>query len=124
MNAGVFLKIKAVISLGFGIAFVFASSLLMPLYGITLDRAGTLVAQWTGAIFIGVGLICWFASKAAGSELLKGVLLSLFIADSIGFVVTLMGQLAGVTNALGWSTVAIWLLLALGLGYFRFVSKA
>lgn len=124
MNRGIFLKIKAIVSVSFGVGMLFFSTLLFPLYGITLDAAGVLVARWTGAMFIGVGLICWCASNEAVSELLRGILLSLFIADSIGFVVSLLAQLAGVSNALGWSTVAIWLLLALGLGYFRFISKA
>lgn len=124
MNRGIFLKIKAIVSVSFGVGLLFFSTLLFPLYGITLDAAGVLVARWTGAMFIGIGLICWYASNEAASELLRGILLSLFIADSIGFVVSLLAQLAGVSNALGWSTVAIWLLLALGLGYFRFISKA
>ena len=47
----------------------------------------------------------------------------LFTGDPIGFIVALIGQLGGVMNGLGWITVAIWLFLALGLGYFRFLSS-
>jgi hypothetical protein len=48
--------------------------------------------------------------------------LALFIADGVGFVLALVGQLGNVVNALGWLTVAIYLLLALGFGYFQFVK--
>jgi hypothetical protein len=48
----------------------------------------------------------------------------MFIGDAIGFVVALIAQLGGVENELGWSTVAIYLLLAVGFGYFRFAKRA
>jgi hypothetical protein len=35
----------------------------------------------------------------------------------IGFVVILIGQLAGIANAVGWSTVAIYLAFALAFAY-------
>jgi len=34
-------------------------------------------------------------------------------------VIALVGQLSGLFNALGWSTVAIYLLLGVGYGYFH-----
>jgi len=37
-------------------------------------------------------------------------------------VMAFIGQLAGIANALGWSTVAIYLLLALGFAYFQFMK--
>lgn len=122
MTLSLFLKIKAVISLFFGLGMLFANPLMMPIYGISLNRAGTMLSQWNGGFMIGIGLICWFAAAAPKSDFLKGILLSLFICDTIGFVTALLAQLAGVTNALAWSSVGIWLLLALGLGWFRFFS--
>ena len=43
---------------------------------------------------------------------------ALIITISIGFVASLVAQLADEVNALGWSTGIIFLLLVLGLGYF------
>jgi hypothetical protein len=42
----------------------------------------------------------------------------------VGFIVSLMGTLSGATNAMGWSAVVIYLLLALGFAYFQFVAPA
>ena len=81
------------------------------------------MARFFGALLIGIGLILWL-SRNADWNILKVVTLSLFIADTIGFIVALVAQLAGVMNSLGWIIVAIWLLLALGLGYFRFLKPA
>ena len=122
MKLSNFLIVKAIISLIFGLGFVFVPSVLMSIYGVTLDAGGALVGQMLGAALTGIGLICWFA-RAADKQALQAITQSLFIGDSIGFIVTLIAQLAGTMNALGWLTVAIWLFLALGLGYFRFLNS-
>jgi hypothetical protein len=119
-----FLVIKAIISLAFGISLALAPSPLASLYGWALNPVGTIMARLVGATLIGIGLVCWFARSAAHSELRESILLSFFVADTIGFIVTLLGQLSGVGNTLGWSNVVLWLLLALGLGYFRFLRPA
>ena len=123
MKLSNFLIVKAGISLAFGIGFVLAPAGVMSLYGVTLDPAGELMAQFVGACLIGIGLICWFDRKA-DRPALQRITFSLFIADAVGFVVGLLGQLAGLMNTLGWIIVVIWLLLAVGLGYFRFAKPA
>ena len=123
MNLKIFLSFKAIVSLGFGLISLCIPTLVFPYYGINLDAQGVLFSQWFGCMAIGVGFICWFARMEGKSNLLMAILLALFICDTIGFGVALASQLRGVTNALGWSNVALWLILALGLGYFRFIRK-
>lgn len=117
-----FLTLKAVISTFLGIALILVPVPLMSIYGAALDSSGALMAQMAGASLLGIGLICWF-NKNADSQVLSGVTLSLFIADGIGFVVVLMGMLSGQMSALGWMTVALYLLFTLGMGYFRFMKS-
>lgn len=102
---------------------VFLPSYLMPIYGIHLDLAGTIMEQWSGALLCGIGIICWYSAVLGKSALRDAVLTGLFIADTIAFVITLMGQLAGLGNSLCWTVVGLWFVLALGLGYFRFIGK-
>jgi hypothetical protein len=78
------------------------------------------MARYLGAGLIGIGLVCWFGKNVANDGR-RGITLALFIGDTIGFVVALMMQLSGTVNALGWVNVLIWLLLALGNGYCRFM---
>jgi len=75
-----------------------------------------------GAMLVGIALICYLASNATASVLRKKVILSLFVADSIGFILALIAQLSGKMNGLGWILVVLWLVLALGLGYFAFLK--
>jgi len=123
MKLGNFLVVKAAISLAFGIAFALVPAAVMSLYGVTLDLGGALMARFFGACLIGIGLICWL-DRNAGPQVLQGITLALCIGDTVGFIVALLGQLSGLTNALGWVNVVIWLLLALGLGYFRFLKPS
>lgn len=122
MTLGNLFVVNAVISLVFGVASVLAPALLLSTYGITLSPAGILVARLLGATFLGICVLTWFARDAADSVARQAIVLGLFVENAIGFIVALLGQLAGVPNAFGWSIVAIYLLLALGYGYFQFLK--
>jgi len=122
MKLSHFLSAKAIISLLFGIALVLEPATLMSLFGATLDPAGIMISRLLGAMLIAIGLICWFEKDTEAGRL-KGIMLALFIGDTIGFIVVLLAQLTGVFNTLGWVTVALWFLLALGFAYFRFLKS-
>ncbi len=123
MKLGNFLVVKAVISLAFGITVALVPAAVMPLYGATLDPIGTLMTRLLGACLIGIGLICWL-DRSADPQALRGITLALCVGDTVGFIAALLGQLSGVMNALGWVNVVIWLFLAVGLGYFRFLKPS
>ena len=116
--------IYAIISAIFGLAFVFVPEASLALYGITLSPGGIPIARLFGAALLEFALLSWFARNAGDSEARKAIILALFIGEVIGFIVVLYGQLSGVVNALGWSTVAIYLLLALGFGYFQLIKPS
>ncbi len=124
MKLSLFLAIKAVISLFFGILLAVIPAQFMAILGTaTLNPDGVLMARLVGALLIGIGLICWL-SRNKPEDSLQDIVLSLFVADTLGFIVVLMGQMAGLTGALGWANVVLWLLLALGMGYFRFIKSS
>ena len=114
---------KAIVSLLNGIALLVVPSRYLALIGVSLGVEGAIAARFFGTLLIGIGLICWF-SKDGTRSTIGGVLLSLFVTDVIGFILALRIQLAVLMNSLGWIVVIIWGLLALGLGYFRFLKKA
>lgn len=76
-----------------------------------------------GAMLLGVGIICYFASNATASVLRKKVILSLAIADTLGLLLALIAQFSGKFTGLGWLLVILWFLLALFLWYFFFTEK-
>ena len=117
------MAIKAIIVVVFGIGFVLMPATVMSFYGVTLDPGGVYMTQLFGAAFILIGILLWFARTASASDVaLRAIVLAVAVGDTIGFIVALRAQLSGVVNALGWVTVALYLLLALGFGYFRFAK--
>jgi hypothetical protein len=112
--------INTLVAVIFGLAFVLLPETTSSLYDITLSPGGLLLAQLFGTSLVGFAVLTWFARNAGESEARNAIILAMVISDTIGFVVSLLAQLSGVTNALGWSTVAIYLLLTLGFGYFQF----
>ncbi len=115
--------ITTIITLVFGIGFVIIPWQVYSLYGIEANANLNYMGQLFGAALIAIGLISWRSRNAADSESRRAIIFSIFIADGIGFLVALIGQLNNVVNALGWSTVAIYFLLSLGFAYFQFSKQ-
>ncbi|MGD0753955.1 MAG: hypothetical protein ABR927_02750 [Bacteroidales bacterium] len=112
--------INAIVAIVFGVTFVIVPAHVYSLYDITADKQLIYMGQLFGGTLIGFALLTWMARNATDSDARRAIVYSLFAADCIGFVVALIGQISNVVNALGWLTVAIYLLLALGFGYFQF----
>lgn len=112
--------ITSIVALVFGVVFVIIPTQVYSLYGIEADAGLNYMGQLFGAALIAIGLITWYSRNVADSDARKAIILSIFIAHGIGFVVALIGQLNNVVNALGWLTVVIYLLLTIGFGYFQF----
>jgi hypothetical protein len=123
MKISTFLIVKAIVCFFFGIGYAVIPVTVGSIYAINLDADGILMARFFAALLFGIGLILWLL-RNADWNVLKVITLSLCIADTIGFIVALVAQLTGVMNALGWIIVAIWFLLASGLGYFRFLKPS
>jgi len=120
MKLKVLFIITAVCAIVFGVAFVIIPTELYSLYAVESTEGLNYMGQLFGAALIGIGLIAWLARNAADSEARKAIVLSFFIADGIGFVIALIGQLNEILGSLGWLTVALYLILTIGFGYFQF----
>lgn len=119
MKISTFLLVKSIICIVFGIGFALIPATLGSVYAITPDPDGLVMTRFFGAAFLGIGLILWLL-RNSDVNVLKGITLSLCIADTIGFIAALLGQLSGNINALGWINVLLWLIFAVGLAYYRF----
>ena len=114
------LTLAAVLSGIFGLAFVFVPVQLLSYYGSTAGEPLELIGRFFGSALIGLAVMAWWARNAADSDARKALVLGFFVANSVGFIVALTGQLRGLVNTLGWSTVVIYLIMALGFAYFQF----
>jgi len=118
-----FLTVVAVVAVLFGIAFIAAPEVTLAQYGITADRYVAFVSRLFGLTLLTVGLIIWLARTVADPLARRAILIAGAIGDVIGFVVALQGQISGITNALGWLTVVIYGLFAVGFAYFLVGSR-
>lgn len=107
---------NAVICFVYGGAFAAVPAFLLSLYGPTPNALGLLVGRLFGALLLGLGLLCVKLMPLERTEAARAVGLSLALADALGCVFFAQAALAGDVNALGWSVVAIYGLLAAGLG--------
>jgi hypothetical protein len=117
MKLNTLLLVSALVSAAFGIAFVVVTGPLLSVYGVTTDKAGLLLAQLFGTALLGFAVLDWFARDVSDPDAQRAVVFANLTGDGIGFVVVLIGQLAGIANAVGWSTVAIYLAFALAFAY-------
>jgi hypothetical protein len=124
MKLGHLFAVNAVIAGLFGLAFIFAPAALLAQYGLDVDAGFALVAQLFGAALIGYAILTWMVRKAGDSDARRAIVFALFISDAVAGVLALIAQLQGLVNSLGWSTVAIYLLLALGFAYFFFAKPS
>ncbi len=111
--------IHAIIALFFGIVFVFAPAATLAPYGVTTNATGLSLGRLLGAAYLGFAVIAWCARNTEESAARQAIVLGFFLGFTAGFGASLYSQLNGVANALGWANVGIYLLLALGYGYFR-----
>ncbi len=107
--------LNAAVLVPFGIGSAVAPHLFLSLFGATLGPAGAYMMQYAGAWLIGMGLMTWFSRDAAESEAGRGIALAL--------VVSVLGQLRGVLNVLGWMPVAIQPFFVAGLGCFLLAER-
>ena len=122
MKLSTFMAVAAVLALLFGLAFILMPAQLMSLYGVTLEAGGQWVGRYLGSAFIGIAVLTWLARNAPQGEALRAVVLGLFILSITGLVVAVLDGLFGPGSGLVWSTVAIYLFLTWGFGYFQFMK--
>jgi hypothetical protein len=124
MKLNTLFTITAIVTLAFGVGFLFAPGPLLALYGLSIDPAGALLARFAGAAFIAFTPLTWLGRQFSDTQVRRMLVVSIFPTFAIGFVVALLAQLAGLMNSLGWLYVALPLLFTLGYGYFLFNRSA
>ena len=118
MKLKTLLIIKAIVCLCLGIPILVVPNFVYSIFGATLAAGGVFAAREYGASMMGNLMLTWFARNSQESEARWAIVLALFVYDALGFVVSLIAILSGAINPLGWLVVALYLLLALGFGYF------
>jgi len=121
MKPNTFLGITALVALLFGLSFYLVPVETMAMYGVTLDVSGQYIARYLGSAFLGVAVINWLVRNISlKDKSMQAILLGFFTLSLTGFVASVFDALRAIGNNLVWSTVLIYLILALGFGYYGF----
>lgn len=119
------LAVAAVVSFIFGLGLLVAPTPFIGVYGVKTDALSIYLARTLAAALLGFAVLNWMGRNLADNQARQIVVTANLVGYALGFIVGLIDQLSGATgsNSLGWSVVAIDLLLATGFAYFRFMVK-
>jgi hypothetical protein len=117
-----FFIVSAVIIFLSGVVSVLYPQLMFDAWGTESNQAGLIITQLSGALEIGLGLILWLSRNERASKALRAIVLGGFITYSLFFIIMLF-NLSGVSSAAVWANIILYLLLALGFGFFAFLKK-
>jgi hypothetical protein len=121
MNLRTFLTIAAVIALVYALGLILMPAFMATTYGLGTSASEILLARYFGVELLVLGVIYWLAKDFTGANA-RPLITGSLIGNIVGAYFALMGTLGGVMNAVGWSAVAVYLLLALGFVYFQFMT--
>jgi hypothetical protein len=102
----------------FGLTCALVPRELCQAYGLPLDAAGVWVSRLLGGSLLGLSTLMWFGSRSSSAEVRRAIAVALLIQDTVGLLASLGIQLGGAINAVGWSNIVLYGLLAGGYGYF------
>jgi hypothetical protein len=122
MNTRTVLTVAAVIAIIFALGLILMPAFMGTLYGTGTSPNQLLLARLFGSALLGFGLMNWVA-KDLDYATLRPILLGNLAADAVGLIVCVMGTLSGVMNSMGWTSVVLYLLLALGFAYLYFMGQ-
>lgn len=115
------ITINSVLALTFGILGMLMPVQLLANYNVSLSPMGLIIYQFWGATLFGVGILTWFLRSITEISLQKRLSLSLCITNGLSCIMAFRGQYAGANN-LGWTVVALFILLTIGFGFLMFIK--
>ena len=114
MRLNTLLTMAGLLALVFGLGFLLVPAGLLPVYGIQPDPPTALMSRFFGAALVHLGAALYLVREVREAGPQRGLVLAGVVGSAAGLAVALIGQLSGVVNIMGWSTVAIYGLLLLG----------
>jgi hypothetical protein len=105
-----------------GVVSVFSPQMMFDAWGTASNQAGLIITQLSGALEIGLGCILWLTRNTGPSETRRAIVIGGFITYSL-FTIIMLFNLSGSLSVAVWGNIAVYLLLALGFGYFAVFKK-
>jgi hypothetical protein len=114
MRLSSLLLVGGLLGVAFGLGFLLLPAMVLPVYGIQPEPSTILMSRFFGVALLQLGAALYLVHETADGVAQRGLVLAGVVGSAAGLAVALTGQLSGVVNVMGWSTVAIYGLLLLG----------
>jgi hypothetical protein len=119
MKISTFAIILAILGAFYGLALLAIPVKFLANYGIVLDNGGVTVARLLGAILFGNSIIYWlFRNVPASDKTWRYILTGTIIYSAISIPISATSALTGITNSMGWTTVAVQFLVTVTCAYY------
>ena len=123
MSYKVMFVLHAVVSLAFGIAFVFVPTMMMDFFGTDTYAVVKTMTQFFGSALLTLGLLLWFVKDVTDEKIQKGMGSAMLVAMVVGLVVAIIAvALDGVIRNYGWLVILVYVLLGLGYAFMLFLK--
>ena len=122
MKLNTLLLLNAIFSLLNAIGAILMPVFILNTYGVKQGYGVELMAQYAGIGSVVIGLLAYFTTKIESSDAKRYIILSIFISDVIGVIISIYGTLKGIMSVVGWSLVVIYLFFTIGYGYYLSLS--
>lgn len=116
MKLSLWMTLKSIVCVVFGVLFVVLTQFVLDIFGMSAPASGMVMSRYFGTAFLIIGLLLWLCRNTEDEATKRAFLVSITVGDIIGLVVALLAVLGGLTNAMGWLIVALWLIFALAFG--------
>jgi hypothetical protein len=113
---------NSIITLVLALGLLLMTSVMVNLFGMNNGAETRTLSQLLGVGLVVSGMITLLAREVTDPMARSAINFSNLIADVLGVVVALNATLTGVFGWFGWLLVVVYLLLALGFGYFQFLA--
>jgi len=125
MKSSVFAIILAILSAFYGLCLLLIPVKFASMYDATLTVSGIYLARVYGVTLASFGILFWLNRNIPFSDRSwQSLLFATLFSQAINAVLNVREQMNTQGNSLGWTTVAINVLVCLGCLYFLFQKKA
>jgi len=97
--------VTLIVELIFAVGFIAIPGTLFGTCGVVPDAFGLALARLFGSALLAFCTLLWYARGSKSTDLQKATIRSLFLYWLLSSVFLIISQLAGLFNAMGWSTI-------------------
>ena len=118
MKLSTYLAIAGIVTILFGLEFLLVPEFGIKQYGIPTEPHNLMQARTFGATLLPYGLIIWLARGTRDDATLRAILQGGAVGTLVGVLLNAWAALAGLQNAMAWSSVVIYAVFLVANLYF------